>query len=163
MAKATIEDFKSWLGNIGKFSRTPRNIEVVTDEGEGYGNGVWSERYAVYIYTDNNRYTITARDSNDSNYLGCTASNRKPRAGETWTRGNDLADGKLTKKTWHAILGDIVSYEMVDIHPSKPSYIPDLPTADDGDCTGPSLGEDGLPEVPDIPADDEPVGTSENS
>lgn len=150
--KATIEDFKLWLGNIGKFSRTPRNIEVVTDEGEGYGNGVWSERYTVRIYTDNNCYAITARDSNDSNYLGCTASNRKPRAGETWTRGNDLADGKLTKKTWHAILGDIVSYEMVDLNISSSRGVPDLPANDDGDCTGPSLGED------DIPAVDEPTG-----
>ena len=33
--------------------------------------------------------------SNESSYLGCVAQARKPRAGEDWTRGSDLADGEL--------------------------------------------------------------------
>lgn len=162
--KATIEDFKSWIGNIGKFSRSPKNIEIVDDEGEGDGKGNWEQRFRVRIYTNTKRYGIIAVErSKDKGYLGCTASSRMPRAGETWTRGNDLADGPLTKKTWHAILGDIVSYEMVDLNMSKPKLIgePDLPTTgynEDGDCSQPSLGVDGLPEG-DVPADDEPTGT----
>ncbi|MEE8114809.1 MAG: hypothetical protein V3T23_10710, partial [Nitrososphaerales archaeon] len=49
-------------------------------------------------------------------YLGCTASSRKPRAGEDWTRGSDLADGDLSLETWNKILGDIVAYELVRVH-----------------------------------------------
>ena len=48
-------------------------------------------------------------------YLGCIVSERKPRAGESWTRGNDLADGDFCEETWLAILRDIVKYEMVKI------------------------------------------------
>lgn len=51
--------------------------------------------------------------------LGCTASSRKPRAGEDWHRGSDLADGPLSEDTWRRILADIVSYEMVKVHVPK--------------------------------------------
>ena len=156
MAKksVTIEEFKSWIGNIGKFSRSPRNIVVITDGGNGYGNDVWEHCYTVCFYTDNNCYHITACDSNDSSYLGCSSSRRKPRAGEDRTRGSDLADGPLTKKTWHKILGDIVSYEMVDLSMSSSKGVPDLPTVEENCCDDPSLGEDDITEA------DEPIGHS---
>ena len=38
-----------------------------------------------------------------------------PRAGEDWTRGNDLPDGKLTKETWSSILRGIICYELEDV------------------------------------------------
>lgn len=69
------------------------------------------------IYTDINAYTFSARHGpGEHTYLGCTSCCRKPRAGETWHRGSDLADGPLAPETWHRILADIVSYEMVKIH-----------------------------------------------
>ncbi len=76
----------------------------------------------VVFYTAKNRYSIRVKlrgsseeEENDSGYLRCIASSRTPRAGENWTRGRDLADGSLCYETWHKILADIVSYEMVQI------------------------------------------------
>lgn len=57
----------------------------------------------------------------DQGYLGCIASSRKPRAGEEHVRGRDLVDGPLSPETWHSILADIVSYEMVRVHAQPPS------------------------------------------
>jgi len=74
--------------------------------------------FHAYLYTATNRYSITAtfRGDNNKNYLGCTASSRKSRAGEDWTRGNDLPDGDLSERTWQRILAGIVRYELQTIH-----------------------------------------------
>lgn len=64
----------------------------------------------VVLFTESNSYLITATTSD---YLGCVVTSRKPLAGETWARGNDLADGKFTAETWNKILCDILSYELV--------------------------------------------------
>ena len=40
---------------------------------------------------------------------------RKPRAGEDWNRGNDLADGPYSEETWREIVNDIVAYELVKV------------------------------------------------
>ena len=48
-------------------------------------------------------------------YLGCIVQTRKPRAGEDWTRGNDLADGSYSKETFEEIVHDIVAYELVKV------------------------------------------------
>ena len=48
-------------------------------------------------------------------YLGCIAQTRKPRAGEDWNRGNDLADGSYSRETFEEIVHDIVAYELVKI------------------------------------------------
>ena len=73
------------------------------------------------VYTNDHCYSITALVEQRTvgqyhTYLGCIASSRKPRAGEDWTRGNDLADGELSLETWNKILADIVSYELVGVH-----------------------------------------------
>lgn len=81
------------------------------------------------FYTDVNSYAITAKepivrndppgcdhfDPSESGYLGCVSSCRKPRAGEDWRRGNDLADGPFNMETWNRIMHDIVAYEVVQI------------------------------------------------
>ncbi len=80
----------------------------------------------VVLFTSDHRYHISARlprdkqvgmhskpQEADDGYLGCTASTRKPRAGETWDRGNDLLGGSLTKETFDAIIRKIVGYELV--------------------------------------------------
>src|SRR3990167_10303587 len=48
-------------------------------------------------------------------YLGCIAQTRKPRAGEDWNRGNDLADGSYSKETFEEVVHDIIAYELVKI------------------------------------------------
>lgn len=68
----------------------------------------------VQIYTSNHLYRITAVEHQDGRtYLGCTSSVRKPRAGEDWTRGNDLPDGEFTRETWESIKNGIISNELV--------------------------------------------------
>lgn len=83
------------------------------------------------IYTNTNRYTISYRvpsaPLDRDGYLGCVAVSRTPRAGEDWCRGNDLHDGPFTAETWHRILADIVSYEMVKVH--RPKNTVEIPTA----------------------------------
>lgn len=110
MGDMTLNDFKWRLENIGKHANG-QNVEILTDE---------IDEVRVRLYTNNNSYGISARVRSISGlergYLGCIASSRKPRAGETWTRGSDLADGPFTLETWNKILGDIVAYELVEIH-----------------------------------------------
>jgi hypothetical protein len=112
----TLEDFDKVLrADLSRYGGR-QGIEGpdATDQSEG-GERTWRYR----IYTDTNRYSISASDRGGIatfGYLGCIALARKPRAGEDWQRGNDLADGPLTPETWHKILADVVSYEMVKVH-----------------------------------------------
>ena len=111
--KAECPEFYEWLKEISRFSKV--EDFVLPD----YKDGIH-----VYIYTHNNEYSIRARASRPNNdasennnygYLGCMAKTRKPRAGEDWNRGRDLADGKYCKETWDKIKNDIISYELVKI------------------------------------------------
>jgi len=77
-------------------------------------------RVKMILYTNDNSYSISARPPGskgiyDKGYLGCICNSRKPRAGEEWTRGNDLVDGPFCYEIWTKILGDIVGYELVKI------------------------------------------------
>lgn len=129
--KPTLDDFLNWwLREIARYGRTEDHVELVEVKVD-YGTtgvtgrdlsllgaaGAIEERVHVCIYTDTNRFHINAVwRAKDDGYLGCTSEARRPRAGEDWHRGSDLADGPLTKGTWHRILADIVSYEMVKVH-----------------------------------------------
>ena len=63
------------------------------------------KRISLNLYTEDYVYNISAREFDDNGgYLGCIASTRKPRAGEDWTRGSDLPDGKYSEKTWNEIV-----------------------------------------------------------
>ena len=79
------------------------------------------------IYTDAYKYRICAIDRvEDEGYLGCQVSARKARAGEDWTRGNDLRDGPFLKETWFKILSSIINYELVKLSKFKqPDSIPE--------------------------------------
>ncbi len=83
----------------------------------------------ICFYTKEHQYAINAIerfDGDDNSYLGCQVSTRKARAGEDWMRGNDLPDGKFTKKTWDIIINAIVSYELVKLSVyQKPDSIPE--------------------------------------
>lgn len=118
---ASIEDFKTWLNELTRFSSGEDGIEVERPGQVADTEKPHEDRLTVYIYTDTNKYQISARKGeNDAGYLGCISSCRKPRAGEDWHRGNDLADGPLTRETWERIKGDIISYEMVKVHRPQP-------------------------------------------
>lgn len=78
------------------------------------------------FYTDEYKYKVYAVDRKDKGYLGCQVSARKSRAGEDWTRGNDLPDGPFSVKTWYMILNAIINYELVELSKfQKPESIPE--------------------------------------
>ena len=108
-----LEDYRDqiveWL-KLGKYGKRYNKVEDFTyiDEKEN--------DLHVLLYTDHNSYKILVSPyDNGTAYLGCVMSSRKPRAGEDWTRGNDLTDGKFSKDTWDNIVADILSCEFVDI------------------------------------------------
>jgi hypothetical protein len=106
---ASISDLKSWISNL-RYAKWERDVFVANET---------DDEIKLWLYSDTNLYAIDASNPSEERplgYLGCVVSSRKPRAGETWTRGNDLSDGQLTIETWHRILGDIVSFEMVKVH-----------------------------------------------
>lgn len=117
-----IDQLKQWVKDELidiRFNKFEDVVEVTADEGESNEEGsAYEYKFRFNIYTESHRYRINARDSSeDDGYLGCTSSVRKPRAGENWTRGNDLADGKFTRATWERIKSDIIAYELVKLAP----------------------------------------------
>ena len=76
----------------------------------------------LYLYTEKNKYSIRFRfpsPNDNTSYIGCQSSSRKPRAGETWTRGRDLHDGKLTFDNWVRVMADILAMEAVNLQCDK--------------------------------------------
>ena len=77
------------------------------------GASEWKRSFI--FYTDTHKYSIYGYKSSERSpkgYLGCGGDSRKPRPGEDWHRGNDLPDGKYSKKTFDAIARAIVAYEI---------------------------------------------------
>jgi hypothetical protein len=116
------DQFRCWLSRLLPTSKIGRAIYV--DK-----KNFW---IMVKLWTFNNEYGIKAsfneydwsncetREKHaqqivDQGYLGAFSISRKHRAGETWPRGNDLADGKFNEETWTKIVFDIVRYEIEDI------------------------------------------------
>jgi len=111
-----FSELGKWLKPLCRFSK----IEdfIVADYKEN--------KLRLKIYTKDHSYSISARLPNSERlgkgqmisvdgYLGCIAQTRKPRAGEDWNRGNDLADGSYSKETFDEIVCDIVAYELVKV------------------------------------------------
>lgn len=69
--------------------------------------------FSVRIFTDEHCYQISVVLHKDgTTWFGCGATTRKPRAGENWTRGNDLPDGDLDRSNWQAMKNAIIRYEL---------------------------------------------------
>ena len=106
---------KMWFKEITRGDK----IETFVEEGNSEGmseDGKWSMTERYYLYTDRYKYCIVAKDrSEDDGYLGCVVSARKPRAGEDYTRGNDLPDGPFVRDTWESIKDGIIRYELVEL------------------------------------------------
>jgi hypothetical protein len=106
-----IAQLKVWLNNLifpGKFDNFIEVLKEYENDDETFLN--------LCFYTEEHQYFIRAIDKKgDDGYLGCMASCRKPRAGEDWTRGNDLPDGPFNEETWRDIVRAIVRYEIVKL------------------------------------------------
>jgi len=96
------KQFWEWMKEIIPFGRISNYVKIVDDD-------------RIRIYTNYHVFSIIVKKT----YLGCQASTRKPRAGEDWTRGNDLPDGKFTRETWEKIKNAIIKYELVKLSPVK--------------------------------------------
>jgi hypothetical protein len=93
----------------------PGDVKDFIQEDSGKGSPEEVTR-RFYFYTGEHKYFIVAIErSEGKSYLGCQVSTRKMRAGENWTRGNDLPDGDFTKKTWDDIIQAIVRCELVKL------------------------------------------------
>lgn len=116
-----VEQLILWVSDLifpGKVEDYIHILKNYKDESE--------EIFEFYIYTDEHRYRIYAVDrTTDAGYLGCQALARKIRAGEDWSRGNDLPDGPFIKATWVNIIERIVNYELVQLSKfKKPNTLP---------------------------------------
>jgi hypothetical protein len=105
MGEITLEMLKQWISDLVYPGVFKEFVYVTTDI---------DDLFKASIYTDEHIYQIVAIQGK-KNYLGCQATSRKERPGESWKRGNDLADGPLNKDTWTRILSDIVKYELVKL------------------------------------------------
>ena len=103
LSKLGYKDFLKWLKTCARFGNLDKTMIF-----KKFGD---SDRVNVKFFTAEHSYSISATKT----YLGCIASCRKSRPGETWTRGSDLSDGKHTKETFDKIVRDIVSYEMKNL------------------------------------------------
>ena len=91
-------------GLVHKFVEQP--------ELEQHGN----RRRKYRLYTSRHVYAISAvLKADGGTYLGCVMSDRMPEAGEEYTRGADLPDGKFNHNTWLAILYAIIGHELVPL------------------------------------------------
>ena len=107
---ASVDDFIGWVArDLGKWAAFEQSVQVHPSDDDG------TRRYSVFTATNEYVIRVRPKSDGDNGYLGCTSRSRTPRAGETWRRGNDLADGDFCEETWKKILADIVSYELVRI------------------------------------------------
>lgn len=104
---ATLKNLRTWM--VRDLLRP--NIQIPT-KALSTNLNPGEKKFRAVIYTKSNSYSIVGieRDK-DKGYLGCIAGSRFRRPGEDWGRGNDLPDGDLSERTWHAILAGIVRYE----------------------------------------------------
>lgn len=113
--KKTLPELAEWLKIISRYGNVDSVSQIFIDKKD-------TKRHFMYIFTDEHCYSISAyapTDKNPRGYLGCIATCRKPRVGEWWTRGSDLADGPYSKETFIKIMGDIISYELKTIQFGK--------------------------------------------
>jgi len=115
------EQLLEWLKEICPWGKIHDHCEITSNLDKNQTGQLEMTRTQVTIYTHHHRYNIVFK----GDYLGCIMSNRTPRAGEDWTRGRDLPDGKFCRKTWDAIKDAIIQNELVKI--AKKARTEELP------------------------------------
>jgi hypothetical protein len=114
---ATIQELKQWMNELVYPGSFKEFVHVTADT---------KNLFKCSIFTDEHMYHVVAVEEEKHNYLGCQATTRKERPGESWKRGNDLSDGPLEEETWKKILSDIVKYELVKLSEfRKPNIVPE--------------------------------------
>lgn len=109
------KDIKNWLKEICRGDNIDDFVCIPVNEGQNNKEG-YLTKIRCRFYTRDHVYGIIAIDrQKNEGYLGCVVSTRKPRAGEDWTRGNDLPDGPYIYKTWQKIKNAIIAYELVKV------------------------------------------------
>jgi len=109
-----LEELEPWRGT----DQGPEDYILTDEEYWRYLQVVKEPRpdiLHVLLFTERNAYHISAILREDREpYLGCVASARYHRPGETWTRGNDLPDpaGLFLRETWDTILMAMLRYEL---------------------------------------------------
>jgi len=111
MLEQACKKIREWLGEIYRPSQIERAINVRPVDGHG------SIHFKIWTSTNEYRIRVALSPTGglEDAYMGAGASTRKPRAGETWVRGNDLPDGKMSDQLWRKILAAIVRYEAQEI------------------------------------------------
>lgn len=109
-------DIVKWVKSIAKYGNANRTMLIFRYDNDNGFKG-YNTRFRVKFFTTDHSYSISFRPPlhDDTGYIGCVSSCRKPRVGETWTRGSDLPDGKFKKETFDKIVLSIVSYEMKNL------------------------------------------------
>jgi len=105
-----FSELSEWLKEISRYAKV-KDFIFISDYKQK------ENLIGLKFYTKEHHYSISARlpKKSDNGYLGCLGQNRKPRAGEDWTRGRDLPDGSYSKETWDKIKNDIIAYELVKV------------------------------------------------
>ncbi len=115
MYEEAIAQMREWLSAIYPASKIDRALSIKNMK---VSESIYPELHMrAKIGTFNNIYCIssTMHVDNPPGYLGCGSLSRRFRPGETWGRGNDLADGKFCEETWCKIIKDIVRYEAEEV------------------------------------------------
>ncbi len=105
------QQLSDWIGELGTLRTQPNawRFEDLHPEAD-------METGRLIFCTAAHQYTVRFR-SLERTYLGCGVTSRTTRPGETWTRGNDLHDGKFSRETWDGILRGVLAYELVELDP----------------------------------------------
>ncbi len=103
---------QEWIDELVSRRISPANSFRFEDLESDSKDGSVAGRYIFCTYA--HQYSVRFV-SHERTYLGCVASCRVTRPGETWTRGSDLADGEFSRETWDRILWDILAYELVEL------------------------------------------------
>lgn len=75
-----------------------------------------SDHFHLVLWTNNHEFHIAFFPSHESPNIWILmpfADTRKPRAGESWTRGNDLSDGEFSRELFFNTMLKIVAWELV--------------------------------------------------
>ena len=102
-------DFSQWIKDYVRYGNVDSQVIISLNEDK--------KSFSCKLFTQDNKYSIsgTLPTNNSQGYLGCIYTQRKPRVGEDWVRGNDLPDGVYNKDTFLKIMRSIIKTELKTI------------------------------------------------
>jgi len=111
--QAEYPELYEWLKSISRLGQIEKF--VLPDYKKGLSIKLYTRSYRYCICVKLPEPNKNAKDDKNYGYMSCYVITRKPRAGEDWNRGNDLADGDYSKETWQKIVNSIIRYELVKV------------------------------------------------